>query len=422
MDWFHTVAASCQKNTFTENHNVYPPALLGAIRLFSNCSSLSQEAFANRNQNISSTTSACMLFVAANYIVANRIGWRVCRNQKQAITVGLIAACWPPLVFGIDRLNTILAIYAILMAAICASLEMRNLVQSEQGRLRIISLVAYDLCLSLVLTIIKPYMALPCAAWMLARKEINVYWRICELAAFLSLYMCANQLVFSAGIFSGDIWTWIDALRSFGSITDSSLSNIWNMNHYSLSVVSQEMVKNGASHTDFLSSATNPETLGIVSMVVFGFAQFGVSLYLVYCSVSLIKPIAPLAQDQEYSPGRNRPSCRTRPRLAMTYQTRRLAFLILVFASLSIFNPKWGMYSGVIWLPVIVLGYCYGEKRSRDVIAYTSFLYFALTCFPKYYSLVGMSAVLCAYSAMVIAAATLSRAVGANLSTSQASG
>lgn len=418
MDWFNTVVASCSSTSYTENSNIYTPILLAIIRGLHRCDGLGDGAFGLRENEDGATFITGLGILIVSFILCRRIAAEITIFKNRPIVIGALSMAWPPLAFAIDRMNTILLAYVfVLLITFYAARISRNQTDKLIFKKNSLIIVAWDISIGIVLTSIKPYLVIPVLAWMLVRRDLRVKWRALEVCLFGAGYYLLNIMPFELGYYAGTIMSWLNGFKTFSSLSSGDLSNIWNMNYYSLSLANQASLLPYPNFNRFLQQDMLPSSKVALAVYAGYVIQIVLAIYMSY-----IATMAVLNRRIFHNPRptNNLSNTSHNPERAVNtegYQFARILFLISVFGAFSLFSPSWGLYVGILWYPIILVGLCLASKRIYVLTVSCVIASFVLSALPSLVLNAALLPTSFMYAAMAFSSATIASTLSPNAPT-----
>ena len=140
MDLVSTIFDSCRPDAYTSLGNVYPPALISLMHIIfaSACNEGLATAKQLRTEILGTLMLAHFILIFLSGFMLGQIAWALRRNSNIACIAAIIGSTWPPLIFGLDRMNLILIPYFILLLSSLISLN-----PTRQGKDK---LAAWNVC------------------------------------------------------------------------------------------------------------------------------------------------------------------------------------------------------------------------------------------------------------------------------------
>lgn len=364
MDLVNTIFDSCRPDAYTSLGNIYPPALMSLLHII--FKSACNEGLATAKQLRTEILGALMfihfMLIFLSGIMLGGITWTLRKNRTITCVAAIIGSIWPPLVFGIDRMNLILVPYFILLLSVLVSLS-----PARQDKEKLALWNAWIYWSILLAVLVKPYFivtyglifiadSLRCRGITSARCIL-----VLKYGLGLVIILLINMQPFIAGTYDGGIGLWLNNLLNFQGIVSSNASHTWNMNYYSLSAFAASKLVPAANMPEFLNHPVIGNNLLTVTI--------GLTIQLIF-SVLLISHLAKLIRFSYLQ--RNTHQASTR----IITETSIIALSIVIMSSIL---TSFGYYAGIFWVIVSVNSLCLGNKEECTIISILSLLFMALS-------------------------------------------
>lgn len=364
MDLVNTIFDSCRPDAYSSLGNVYPPALMGMLRTV--FTPYCNEGLATAKQLRTEILGALMLshiiLIFLSGFMLGRITWALRKNRMMACIAAIIGAAWPPLIFGIDRLNLILVPYYILILSVLLSVS-----PAREGKEKLSTWNTYIFWTILLAVLVKPYFIVifgfrfisECKSYrsyISLRSNLTLKYALGILTIFL-----VNIQPFILGLYDGSIATWASNLIRFQGTFSSNPSNLWNMYHYSLSPYEASKLFPAANMPEFLK---NPEINNnlMISILALGML-FMFTITMSYCLRKLITII-------------NLQESKLDANSRIMTELSTIVILIIIMSTLA---SSFGYYTGIFWVILVITVLCLGNRKECGIVVNLSMLFMIIS-------------------------------------------
>ena len=397
MDLVNTIFDSCRPDAYTSLGNIYPPALMSLLRFI--FTSACNESLATAKQLRTEILGALMfihfMLIFLSGIMLGGITWTLRKNRIITCVAAIMGSIWPPLVFGIDRMNLILVPYFILLLSVLVSL---SLTRQDKEKLAIWNTLIYWTILLAV--IVKPYFILAyglifTSDFLRCRTSASAR---CILALKFGLgfliIILINMQPFIAGTYAGSVISWLNNLFNFQGIVSSNASNIWNMNYYSLSTFAASKLFPAANMPEFLNQPVIGNNLLILVI--------GLSIQLIF-TILMLSCLAKLMRITYLKQAIHEAS------IGIMAEFSILTMSLVIISSLF---TSFGYYSGIFWVILATNALCFGNRAECTIISILSLLFMALSSSStSIWASSSIPASACLYVLMAFSASTIIKRV-----------
>ena len=409
MDFFHILVDSFRQDFFSMQGGVYSPFLMSTIRFIFAPLYDGQNSFYLRHiYSYLGFLPHATVIIASAYAGCS-VGFSYTNDWWKSFAIGITVSLWPPLLFGLDRMNLIMLVY---LACICIwkfiftnSFASFRVKKKHKSRLSIFGMTS----LFLIATIIKPYLLLILLIFF-CLKAISSYTFIRELTLFSStlislvfsaaLILVLNELPFILGLYSGSVFTWIHNLIDYSSSVALNPWNVWNMSYNSLSIAAAAKLFPESYAIEFLKYRYVANSTDIMWAY---FLQVLFSLTLFWHAYRMISINSHIAINEES------PYMQSITPFAMG---RNFLSLLLVSTASCVWFPQWGFYFGSLWVLVIVSS-AIGVEKDREyqfyIVLILSAIYVTLASSCAFAFSPSLTSLIVLYSLMIFCSALLSR-------------
>jgi hypothetical protein len=224
MDLYNTLYWSKLANAYTSWQSIYPPVLLGALRIASLSVGEGLNPVETRTETLWIADSLAVITLGC---ISHNIFWkRITIQPVEKIMLVIVLGTLAPIVFMLDRMNVLVILFILLLyiprmidRSEANSTE-RNMLLSDKmiqgGRMKTLANFDTVTIALYIASFIKQYMILPLAIYMAVYSG-----RIRKIAAqgiiLAVLYLLLNNSLMGGLIYSGGLELWFSNMVNFSS-------------------------------------------------------------------------------------------------------------------------------------------------------------------------------------------------------------
>ena len=364
MDAINTIFDSCRQDLYTNQGNVYPPALTFLLRVLFRA--FCEAGFLNAKNLRAELLPYLMLIhflmIFSVGFILGRVVFKLQRSIIIAFAASTVASFWPPLIFGVDRMNLILVPFFLFILSFYLPI---SILRKGNDKLAL-----WNICIFISVlagTLFKPYFLVQYGLIFIldffGRRSLNVKRSIVAIKYFLGLLLIffVNYFPFASGDFTGGITIWLRNLSIFQGSVSVNSSHIWNMSYNSLSVFAASRIMPAVNMPDFLNHPLIGSSLALVVFCLS--AQLIFTIYTCLCFAKLMHLRVFLRA--------------THPQSISIMLDLSIVVLSIVIMS-SLFT-SFGYYTGIFWVILVTIALSLGSRQECVLIAILSLLFMAFS-------------------------------------------
>lgn len=409
MDFFNIFADSFRQDFFSMQRGVYSPFIMSMIRVIFAPLYNGQNGFDLRHiySYLGFLPHAIVIIISA--YAGCSVGFSYTKDWWKSFSIGITVSLWPPLLFGLDRMNLIMLVY---LACICVwkfiftnGFASFRVEKKFKPNLKIIGFAS----LLSIATIIKPYLLLilliffcfkEIRSCMLTRKLPLFSNILISLIITAMLILVLNELPFMLGLYSGSVFSWIHNLIGYSSDVALNPWHVWNMSYNSLSIASAAKIFPETYAIEFLKHRYIANDSDIMwAYLLQGF--FSLTLFWHAFQMISINSLITIDNKSPYVQS-----------ITPFIMGRNFISLLLISVASSVWFPQWGFYFGSLWVLVIVSS-AIGVEKDREyqfyIVLALSAIYVTLASSCAFAFSPSLSSLFVLYSLMIFCSLLLYR-------------
>jgi hypothetical protein len=364
MDAINTIFDSCRQDLYANQGNVYPPALTfffrALFRAFCEAGFLNAKNLRAELLPYMMLTHFFMIF-SVGYILGTVV-FKLQRSIIIAFAASIVGSFWPPLIFGLDRMNLILVPFFLFIFSFYLPISILHKGNEKLALWNISIFISV-----LAGTLFKPYFLVQYGLLFIldffGRHRLNVKRSIVAFKYLFGLLFVffVNYFPFVSGNFTGGISNWLRNLSIFQGSVSVNSSHVWNMSYSSLSIFSASRIMPASNMPDFLNQPLTGSN--IVLMVFCLSTQLIFTFYICLCFAKLIhlKLFLRVAHPQSIS------------------IILELSIVVLSIVIMSSLFASFGYYTGIFWVIVVTIALSLGSRQECVLITILSLVFMAFS-------------------------------------------